>query len=148
MIKMIEKEKVHLEEPSSHFEIKSSGEQVEFAGGMVRDIGRVKVRFFRVLAGPMLRRWAEHLHKGHIKYPDVSPGVANWTLAKGEEELQRFKESALDHMIDWLKGKEDEDHGAAVFFNINGAEYVKEVMKDGRGNQKDTETCGSSKIGC
>ncbi len=148
MRKMIEKERMRPGEPSSHFEIEDSGEQVEFDGGMVRDIGRVKVRFFRVLAGPMLRRWAEHLHKGQIKYPDVSPGVANWTLAKGEEELQRFKESALDHMIAWLRGETSEDHASGIYFNVNGAEYVKEVMKDGRGNQKDAETCGSSKIGC
>ena len=130
------------------FVIKDSGERERFYSGMVRDVGGDKPRFFRCIAGPMLRRWAEHLHKGNKKYPEVSPGVANWTLAKGEQELQRFKESAFDHMIAWLEGKEDEDHGAAVFFNINGAEYVKEVMKDGRGNKKDPETCDSSKIGC
>ncbi|KKL13150.1 hypothetical protein LCGC14_2528660 [marine sediment metagenome] len=129
---MDEKEKGRIGGPSSHFEIKESGVRVKFDSGMVRDVGVFKARFFRCLAGPMLRRWAEHLHKGQEKYPDVSPGVANWTLAQGEEELQRFKESALDHMIDWLEGKEDEDHGAAVFFNINGAEYVKEGIRDGK----------------
>ena len=113
-----------------NFVIRDSREQVKFASGMVRDIGGLKARFFKVLAGPMLRRWAEHLHKGQIKYPDVSPGVANWTLAQGEEELQRFKESALDHMIDWLEGKVDEDHGSAIFFNVNGAEFVKEKMRN------------------
>ena len=112
------------------FVIKDSGERVKFESGMVRDIGIAKARFFRVLAGPMLRRWAEHLHKGHIKYPDVSIGVANWTLAQGEEELQRFKESAFDHMIEWLEGKVDEDHGSAIFFNVNGAEFVKERMRN------------------
>ena len=129
------------------FEIKDSGERKEFESGMVRDIGRLKARFFRVLAGSMLRRWAEHLHKGQVKYPDVSPGVANWTLAKGEEELQRFKESAFDHMIDWLEGKEDEDHGAAVFFNINGAEYVKEVIRNGKILKTSKEENESPKVG-
>ena len=132
----------------TNFEIKDSGERVEFASGMVRDIGRLKARFFRVLAGPMLRRWAEHLHKGQIKYPDVGLGVANWTLAHGEQELQRFKESALDHMIDWVLGKEDEDHGAAVFFNINGAEYVKEVIRNGRSIEKGETERLSQEVGC
>ncbi|MDE1813916.1 MAG: hypothetical protein KGH87_09120 [Thaumarchaeota archaeon] len=109
----------------SGFQIKDSGERKEFASGMVRDTGNGKVRYNRVLSGPMFKRWAEHLHKGAVKYPDVAPGVANWTLASGEEELQRAKESALGHMIDWLDGKTDEDHAAAVFFNINLAEYTK-----------------------
>ncbi|KKL85559.1 hypothetical protein LCGC14_1953540 [marine sediment metagenome] len=129
------------------FVIRDSGERVEFESGMVRDIGGKKARFFRCLAGSMLRRWAEHLHKGQVKYPDVSPGVANWTLAKGEEELQRFKESAFDHMIDWLEGKEDEDHGAAVFFNINGAEYVKEVIRNGKILKTSKEENESPKVG-
>ena len=114
------------------FVIKDSGERKEFESGMVRDVGEEKVRYLRCVAGPMLRRWAEHLHRGQKKYPDTGIGVANWLLASGELELQRFKESALDHMIAWLEGKEDEDHGAAVFFNINGAEYVKEVLRNGR----------------
>ncbi len=73
----------------------------------------------------MFRRWAEHLRKGAVKYPDVAPGVANWTLASGKAELHRFKESSLPHMIQWLMGEVDEDHAAGVFFNINGAEFVK-----------------------
>lgn len=109
------------------FEIKDSGKREEFSSGMVRDTGD-KPRYLRIFTGPMAQRWAEHLHKGSKKYPDVSPGVPNWTLAAGEAELQRFKESALDHMVKWLQGLTDEDHGAGVFFNINGAEYVKEKL--------------------
>lgn len=110
------------------FDIKDSGKREEFKSGMVRDTGD-KPRFLRIFVGPMTQRWAEHLHKGAKKYPDVKPGVPNWTLATGEMELQRFKESALDHMVKWLNGLTDEDHAAAVFFNINGAEYAKEKMK-------------------
>lgn len=116
------------EEVKLAFIIKDSGKREEFPSGMVRDVGGDKPRYNRCLTGPMFRRWAEHLHKGAKKYPDVSPGVENWTLASGEKELQRFKESALSHMVDWLDGKTDEDHAAGVFFNINGAEFVKEVI--------------------
>ena len=110
------------------YEVKDSGERQQFDSGMVRDTGD-KPRYLRILAGPMAQRWAEHLHKGSKKYADIAPGVANWTLAEGEAELQRFRESALDHMVKWLQGWTDEDHAAAVFFNINGAEYVKEKLQ-------------------
>lgn len=107
------------------FEIKDSGKREEFQSGMVRDTTDGKTNFLRVLEGPMFDRWAAHLSKGAVKYPDIAPGVANWTLANGEPELSRFKESAMRHFRQWLRGDTDEDHAAAVLFNINGAEYVK-----------------------
>lgn len=107
------------------YEIKDSGKREEFASGMVRDTATDKIDFLRVMEGPMFDRWAEHLSKGAIKYPDIKPGVANWTLASGEAELARFRKSAMRHFRQWLRGDTDEDHAAAVFFNINGAEYVR-----------------------
>lgn len=126
---------VSTEARASEFVIKDSGKRQEFKSGMVRDTGSGKVRYHRVLDGPMLLRWAAHLHKGAVKYPDAAPGVPNWSLADGAEELQRAKESAIGHFIDWFMGKEDEDHAAATFFNINLAEYVKDKLKT-RGSQK------------
>lgn len=112
------------------FDIKDSGERMQFKSGMVRDTGAGKLRYNRVLDGPMFKRWAAHLQKGAIKYPDAEIGVPNWTLAEGtEEELQRAKESAMGHFIDWFEGKTDEDHAAALFFNVNLAEYIKDKMK-------------------
>lgn len=115
------------------FDIKDSGQRQEFQSGMVRDVTVGKVNFWRVLVGPMFRRWAEHLTKGAAKYPDIRPGVSNWTLAAGEEELARFKDSAFRHFVQWYEGNTDEDHGSAVFFNINGAEYVKEKLEAKKG---------------
>lgn len=106
------------------FKIKDSGARQEFSGGMVRDTTEGKVNFLNVRIGPMLRRWADHLTKGRQKYPDPEPGVPNWTLAAGVEEFLRAKESAARHFEQWLAGERDEDHAAAVFFNINLAEYV------------------------
>jgi hypothetical protein len=110
------------------FEIKSSGEMASFDSGMVRDKASGKVRYHRVATGPMLKRWGEHLHKGNIKYPDVAPGVSNWTLAAGPEELQRFRESAWGHFMSWWEGQTDEDHAAALFFNVNGVEFTREKL--------------------
>ena len=113
----------------SEFVVKDSGVREEFKSGMVRDTSNGKVRYNRVLDGPMFKRWAEHLQKGAVKYPDT-PSGPNWMLAAGAVELKRFKESAMGHFIDWLEGKVDEDHAAALFFNVNGAEYVKGRMSN------------------
>jgi hypothetical protein len=103
--------------------IKDSGTQVTFAGGMVRDVDAGKVNYLLTRTGPMYARWAALLTKGAEKY-----GKGNWTLASGPDELDRFRESACRHFEQWLRGDADEDHAAAVLFNINGAEHVKERL--------------------
>ena len=109
----------------SDFVVKDSGARQEFASGMVRDTTAGKVDYSRALDGPMFDRWAAHLTRAETKYPDVAPGVPNWTLARGSEEYQRFRKSALRHFLQWFRYEVDEDHASAVFFNINGAEYVR-----------------------
>ena len=110
---------------SQQFITKDSGERVNFANGMVRDVATGKLGWHKIMDGPMLERWAGLLTRGAIKYPDVAPNVPNWTLATGPEEMARFKQSAFRHFIQWYRDEADEDHAAAVFFNINGFEYVK-----------------------
>lgn len=106
---------------SKVFVTKDSGRRTEFASGMVRDTQTGKTQYLLCFSGPMFNRWAELLTRGAEKYtPD------NWMKAAGAEELQRFRESAARHFVQWLRGDTDEDHAAAVFFNINGAEYVRE----------------------
>lgn len=106
------------------YEIKDSGERASFAGGMVRDTAEGKTDFTSLLFGPMLKRWAAHLTKGRIKYPDPEPGVPNWTLAEGRAEWVRARESLMRHFFQYLDGDQDEDHAAAIFFNINLMEYT------------------------
>lgn len=108
------------------FTIKDSGARASFAGGMVRDTAEGKIDFTSVLFGPMLKRWAAHLTKGRTKYPDPEPGIPNWTLAQGREEYERAKQSLLRHVFQYLDGDQDEDHAAAIFFNVNLMEYVKD----------------------
>lgn len=108
----------------AEFGLKDSGERQTFSSGMIRDTTEGKTNFLNVFFGPMLTRWATHLTKGRQKYPDVAPGTPNWTLAQGTEEYLRAKESATRHFFQWLRGDRDEDHAAAVFFNVNLAEYV------------------------
>lgn len=90
---------------------------------MQRDTTEGKTDYLLALDGPMFERYAQHLTKGAKKYKK-----RNWMQANGEAELERFRESALRHFLQWLAGDTDEDHAAAVWFNINGAEYVKERL--------------------
>ncbi len=107
------------------FVVKDSGERHQFESGMVRDTQSGKLEWDRIFDGPMAERWATLLTKAITKYADVEPGKPNWTLASGDAERIRFRKSAVRHFMQWLRGDTDEDHGAAVFFNINGFEYVK-----------------------
>ena len=108
----------------SDFVVKDSGQRQEFSGGMVRDIADNKTWWSLVYDGPMLKRWAQHLTNGARKY-----AKRNWMKAEGEAELERAKDSAARHFAQWMAGERDEDHGAAVYFNINLAEYVREKME-------------------
>ena len=102
------------------FKVKDSGKRQEFEGGMVRDTTEGKIDYSLALDGPMFERWAQHLAKGAEKYEK-----RNWMRAKDKETYERFRESALRHFMQWFRGELDEDHAAAVFFNINGAEYMR-----------------------
>lgn len=107
---------------------KDSGKKSKFKTGMVRNISADKARYDLVIPEKsnevMLKRWAELLARGVIAY-----GARNWEKARTQEELDRFRESAFRHFIQWFSGETDEDHAAAVFFNIQGAEYVKDKIR-------------------
>lgn len=122
------------------FSIKDSGERAQFESGMVRDTADDKIDYTLVLDGPMFERWAVHLTKGAKKY-----AKRNWMKANDEAEYQRFRESALRHFIAYLRGDTDEDHGAAVIFNINGMEYVKEKLASRAVNGKINSLDGQSR---
>lgn len=103
------------------YETKDSGKRETFDSGMVRDTAEDKTNYLLLRDGPMFKRWAELMTRGAQKYDE-----RNWMRARGEAELDRFRQSAARHFEQWLAGADDgEDHAAAVFFNINGAEYVK-----------------------
>jgi len=107
------------------FITKDSGHRQEFTSGMRRDIAKNKARYDLVYM-PLLKRWADLMGRGAEKY-----GENNWQKACTEEELNRFKQSAFRHFIQWFTGEApEEDHAAAVLFNISGAEYVKKKLEE------------------
>lgn len=108
---------------SKDFQVKDSGKREEYKSGMVRDVTDGKVDYSLVFDGPLIDRLALHLTKGAIKY-----SKRNWMKANGNEELERFKESAVRHFRQWLRGDRDEDHFSAVVFNLNAYEYLREKL--------------------
>ncbi len=111
------------------FKIKDSGSRIDYSSGMRRDVNSGKPRYDLIIPVSMrenmLIRWAYHMAKGAEKYGD-----RNWELACSEDEMKRFKESAIRHFVQWFMGETDEDHASAVFFNIQAYEYVKEKLDD------------------
>lgn len=112
------------------FVTKDSGSRKEFSSGMKRDTNEGKARFDLLLPlgvpykEQMITRLAELLARGAVKYE-----TRNWERAKGQEEIDRFKESAFRHFMQWISGETDEDHASAVMFNIIGAETTKYKME-------------------
>lgn len=103
------------------FITKDSGQRQEFSTGMKRDVQTDKPRYDLIGSGwGLIKRWAMLMARGAVKY-----GELNFEKAATQEELDRFRASALRHMIQWYHGETDEDHAAAVCFNVAGAEMVK-----------------------
>lgn len=104
---------------ADRFVTKDSGERQVFATGMQRDSGAKELEP-GLIPIPMLVRWAELMGRGAAKYE-----ARNWEKAQTAEELDRFQRSAFRHFVQWMRGDTDEDHAAAVFFNVSGAEHVR-----------------------
>lgn len=108
------------------FTTKDSGVRAEYGSGMVRDTQEGKARFELMFPvgvpykDQFLTRFAELLARGAEKYSD-----RNWEKATGDEEMERFKSSAIRHLMQWAAGETDEDHAAAVVFNLLGYETTK-----------------------
>jgi Domain of unknown function (DUF5664) len=109
----------------TEFTTKDSGERVQFSTGMQRDTDVGKPRWDLIAPAvlpyeaTMGYRHAMLMARGAAKYDE-----RNWELAVTPEEYSRFRQSAYRHFMQWYHGQRDEDHAAAVYFNIAGAELV------------------------
>jgi len=108
------------------FATKDSGDRVEYDSGMVRDTNGGKPRFDLLIPKGIpfedlyLTRVARLYERGAVKYEP-----RNWEKADSQEELDRALESAFRHFMQWFAGETDEDHAAAVFFNVNEVETIR-----------------------
>ena len=109
---------------------KDSGKRQNYSSGMRRDSEGGKRRFDLIIPenqeykNTMFSRWAGLMERGMQKY-----GERNWELANSLKEYKRFRVSAFRHFMQWYFNEDDEDHAAAVFFNIMAKEYVEEKLK-------------------
>jgi hypothetical protein len=105
---------------------KDSGARQEFDSGMKRDTESGKARFDLVVPldvpynEQMLTRFAMLMSRGAEKYD-----ARNWEKANSEDELARYYSSGFRHFMQWITGETDEDHAAAIMFNVMCAETLK-----------------------
>jgi hypothetical protein len=115
---------------TKQFITKDSGARQEFSTGMQRDIQEGKPRFDLIfplntpLSETLIYRWAMLLERGSRKYAS-----RNWEKAKTQEEYERFKSSAARHFAQLMAGEDDEDHFAAVCFNLQGMIFVQSKLE-------------------
>lgn len=105
------------------FETKDSGKRKMWDSGFNRDDDESKLRY-DLIPPEMLERLAGLYTRGAVKYGDN-----NWRLAKTDEEIERFKQSAWRHFISWQQGDYSEDHAIAVCWNIFAYEWHKQHKK-------------------
>lgn len=111
------------------FTIKDSGKREECQSGMKREIKVGKPRFDliipkdQVYEETLLYRWAMILEKGIAKYGD-----RDWEKADSVKDLERFKASAFRHFVQAMSNETEEDHIAAVVFNLNAIVYLMDKL--------------------
>jgi len=103
---------------SQQFDTKDSGIREDFDGGAVRDTQKGKPRYDLIPPGP-LERLAMLYTRGAEKYDEH-----NWT--KGIP-VSRCITSLLRHVYQFIKRDTDEDHGAAIIFNVMCIMHYEEV---------------------
>jgi len=103
--------------------VKDSGKHQDFSTGSKRDTRNGKGRYDLVPAYP-LHRLARHYENGAVKYNEW-----NWLLG---QPLSRYIDSAMRHINDIKMGKKDEDHEAAVAWNIFSYMETKRLIEEGQ----------------
>ncbi len=111
---------------------KDSGKRSVYDSGMQRDTEEGKARFDLLFPldipfkAQMMTRFADLMARGAAKYDE-----RNWEKARGIEEMARYRSSAMRHLVQWETGEEDEDHAAAVMFNLLAHETTKYRLRAG-----------------
>lgn len=102
--------------------IQDSGARQEFTTGSVRDTNEGKPRY-DLLSSIALYRLGIHTANGCKKY-----GERNWERG---QPLQRYIESLERHLHKMKMGFTDEDHEAAIMWNIMAFIHTKSLVETG-----------------
>jgi hypothetical protein len=117
---------------------KQSGSKQEFKSGYHRDTSEGKPRFDLMFPigvkyeETLLYRLAQLYARGAKYYGD-----RNWEKSDSLEELERNKASAWRHFVQAMCGETDEDHWAAVVWNINAIVYLENKLNGSRKERKE-----------
>lgn len=102
----------------------------QFEGGGMRDSETGKPRFDLLLPYGVpfeeqyLTRVARLMARGAERYDE-----RNWEQFSDRAALDRARSSALRHFIQWVNGEIDEDHAAAISFNVMAAEHIRQKLE-------------------
>lgn len=99
-----------------------SGERIEYETGARRDTQSGKGRY-DLLPWDAVTRWAIRMEQGAEKYGD-----RNWQQGI---PLSRYFSSAVRHLVQWQAGDRNEDHLAAVLFNVGALLWTEQQIDDG-----------------
>lgn len=112
--------------PEGEVSPRVSLENTAFEGGGVRDGAEKTERFELAWTSDqpyddqMLTRYARWMARGADKYAD-----RNWESFASDDALEHAKGSLLRHVFKLLAGQVDEDHAAAVWFNVAAIELIR-----------------------
>ena len=98
-------------------QVQDSGNRRTFSTGAVRDMLQGKGRF-DLIPPTMLKRLAKHYENGAVKYND-----RNWEQGI---PISSLIDSAFRHLICYMQGGQEEDHLAAVIWNISAIIHFEE----------------------
>ena len=102
--------------------VQDSGAREDFGTGAVRDKQHGK-GLPHLIPPIALRRLAQHFENGAEKY-----GRNNW---QNGIPLSSYIDSAQRHLWAIIEGKDDEDHAAAVIWNISCFIWTKSRISEG-----------------
>lgn len=105
------------------YETKDSGSRRVTASGMQREMKTGQPRFDLLVPlqvpyqDQLLTRTAALVERGARKYDS-----RDWEQASTATEMEEFRATAFRHFMQWMCGENDEDHAAAIVFNVLAAE--------------------------
>ena len=107
------------------YDIKNSGNNIIHESGMSREDKSDKIDYTLCYL-PLLDRWASWMTKGGKIH-----GKENWMKANSPEEEREAITSLWRHFRAFIDDKQDEDHAAAMFFNICLIEHIRSKHEEG-----------------
>ena len=93
------------------------------------------VRGLELVPRELIERIAEHYDNGAAKY-----SADNWRRGTDPASLARYRRSVARHIFAWFRNETDEDHAAAVAWNLFTCEINTQAATAAWTNVRDLES--------